>query len=94
MNKTFVKIMRKIILLSLAVVMIGLNCRCSKQENTVRNPLLGPPTIPDCEYWYKLGEVDKDTISVLYACRSGQIGLHSELTIKKTDIKERMFIPQ
>lgn len=72
--------------ITLAVVMIGLNCRCSKQENTVRNPLLGPPTIPDCEYWYKLGEVDKDTISVLYACRSGQVGLHSELTIKKTDI--------
>lgn len=72
--------------ITLAVVMIGLNCRCSKQENTVRNPLLGPPIIPDCEYWYKLGEVDKDTISVLYACRSGQIGLHSELTIKKTDI--------
>lgn len=86
MNKAFVKIMKKILLLSLAVVMIGLNCRCSKQENTVRNPLLGPPTIPDGEYWYKLGEVDKDTISVLYACRSGQIGLHSELTIKKTDI--------
>lgn len=72
--------------ITLAVVMIGLNCRCSKQENTVRNPLLGPPTIPDCEYWYKLGEVDKDTIFVLYACRSGQVGLHSELTIKKTDI--------
>lgn len=72
--------------ITLAVVMIGLNCRCSKQENTVRNPLLGPPTIPDGEYWYKLGEVDKDTISVLYACRSWQIGLHSELTIKKTDI--------
>lgn len=88
MNKAFVKIMKKILLLSLAVVMIGLNCRCSKQENTVQNPypVLGPPTIPDGEYWYKLGEVDKDTISVLYACRSGQIGLHSELTIKKTDI--------
>lgn len=86
MNKAFVKIMRKILLLSLAVVMIGLNCRCSKQENTVQNIVLGPPAIPDCEYWYKLGEVDKDTISVLYACRSGQIGLHSELTIKKTDI--------
>lgn len=88
MNKAFVKIMKKILLLSLAVVMIGLNCRCSKQENTVQNPypVLGPPTIPDVEYWYKLGEVDKDTISVLYAYRSGQIGLHSELTIKKTDI--------
>lgn len=74
--------------ITLAVVMIGLNCRCSKQENTVQNPypVLGPPTIPDGEYWYKLGEVDKDTISVLYACRSWQIGLHSELTIKKTDI--------
>lgn len=52
----------------------------------MQNIVLGPPAIPDCEYWYKLGEVDKDTISVLYACRSGQIGLHSELTIKKTDI--------
>lgn len=72
--------------ITLAVVMIGLNCRCSKQENTVQNIVLGPPAIPDWEYWYKLGEVDKDTISVLYACRSGQIGLHSELTIKKTDI--------
>lgn len=82
--------------ITLAVVMIGLNCRCSKQENTVQNPypVLGPPTIPDGEYWYKLGEVDKDTISVLYACRSGQIGLHSELTIKKTDINERMLISQ
>lgn len=78
--------MRKILLLTLAVVMIGLNCRCSKQENTVQNIVLGPPAIPDCEYWDKLGQVDKDTISVLYACRSGQIGLHSELTIKKTDI--------
>lgn len=78
--------MRKILLLTLVVVMIGLNCRCSKQENTVQNIVLGPPAIPDCEYWDKLGQVDKDTISVLYACRSGQIGLHSELTIKKTDI--------
>lgn len=87
MNKTFVKIMRKILLLSLAVMMIGLNCRCSKQENTVQNPsLLVPPIIPDGEYWYKLGEVDKDTISVLHACRNGQIGLYSKLTIKKTDI--------
>lgn len=69
---------------------------CQTQENTVQNPypVLGPPTIPDGEYWYKLGEVDKDTISVLYACRSGQIGLHSELTIKKTDINERMLISQ
>ena len=72
--------------ITLAVVMIGLNCRCSKQENTVQNIVLGPPAILDGEYWYKLGEVDKDTISVLYACRSGQVGLHSELTIKKTDI--------
>lgn len=86
MNKTFVKIMRKILLLTLVVVMIGLNCRCSKQENTVQNIVLGPPAIPDCEYWDKLGQVDKDTIFVLYACRSGQVGLHSELTIKKTDI--------
>ncbi len=72
--------------ITLAVVIIGLNCRCSKQENTVQNIVLGPPAILDGEYWYKLGEVDKDTISVLYACRSGQVGLHSELTIKKTDI--------
>lgn len=77
--------MKKILLLSLAVMMIGLNCRCSKQENTVQNPIF-VPNIQDFEDWYKLGEVDKDTISVLYACRSGQIGLHSELTIKKTDI--------
>ena len=74
-------------MLSLAVMMIGLNCRCSKQENTVQNPIVvSPPTIQDFEAWYELGQVDKDTISVLYACRSGQIGLHSELTIKKTDI--------
>ena len=52
----------------------------------MQNIVLGPPAILDGEYWYKLGEVDKDTISVLYACRSGQVGLHSELTIKKTDI--------
>ena len=76
--------MKKILLLSLAVMMIGLNCRCSKQENTVQNPIF-VPNIQDFEDWYKLGEVDKDTISVLYACRSGQIGLHSELTIKKTE---------
>lgn len=73
--------------ITLAVMMIGLNCRCSKQENTVQNPIfVSPPTIQDFEAWYELGQVDKDTISVLYACRSGQIGLHSELTIKKTDI--------
>lgn len=79
--------MKKILLLSLAVMMIGLNCRCSKQENTVQNPIVvSPPTIQDSEAWYELGQVDKDTIFVLYACRSGQVGLHSELTIKKTDI--------
>ena len=86
MNKTFVKIMKKILLLSLAVMMIGLNCMCSKQENTIRN-LVVPPTIPEGEScWGKLGEFNKDTISVLYECRSGQIGLHSEITIKRTDI--------